>query len=63
MSGDQPLVYFGSFQDLLGRDRATGNIKARNESIHLTDWDLVVFDEAHRLTPTAASYYQVSSQG
>jgi hypothetical protein len=27
---DQPLVYFGSFQDLLGRDRATGNIKARN---------------------------------
>jgi superfamily II DNA or RNA helicase len=22
-------------------------------------WDVVVFDEAHRLTPTAASYYQV----
>ncbi|MCL6678710.1 restriction endonuclease [Sphingomonas sp. RG327] len=44
---DQPLVYFGSFQDLLGRDRATGNIKARNESIHLTDWDLVIFDEYH----------------
>lgn len=42
-----PMVYFGSFQDLLGRDRATGNIKAKNESIHLTDWDLVVFDEYH----------------
>lgn len=42
-----PLVYFGSFQDLLGRDRATGNIKAKNESIHLTDWDLVIFDEYH----------------
>ncbi len=24
-------------------------------------WDLVVFDEAHRLTPTAGSYYQVGS--
>jgi hypothetical protein len=42
-----PLVYFGSFQDLLGRDRTTGNIKAKNESIHLTDWDLVIFDEYH----------------
>jgi hypothetical protein len=27
---DRPLVYFGSFQDLLGRD-ASGNIKPRNE--------------------------------
>jgi hypothetical protein len=42
-----PLVYFGSFQDLLGRDRATGNIKAKNEDVHLTDWDLVIFDEYH----------------
>lgn len=25
----------------------------------LAGWDLVVFDEAHRLTPTAASYHQV----
>ncbi len=41
-----PLVYFGSFQDLLGRDK-TGNIKAKNEWLHLTDWDLVVFDEYH----------------
>ena len=41
-----PLVYFGSFQDLLGRDRA-GNIKPRNEWIHTIHWDLVVFDEYH----------------
>lgn len=27
----KPLVYFGSFQDLLGRDRKTGQIKAKNE--------------------------------
>lgn len=41
-----PLVYFGSFQDLLGRDDA-GNIKPRNEWIHAINWDLVVFDEYH----------------
>jgi len=42
----KPLVYFGSFQDLLGKD-AAGNIKPKNEWIHTTDWDLVVFDEYH----------------
>src|SRR5690606_40935116 len=41
-----PLVYFGSFQDLLGRD-AAGNIKAKNEWLHKVKWDLVVFDEYH----------------
>jgi hypothetical protein len=44
---NRPLVYFGSFQDLLGRDRATGAIKAKNEWIHAINWDLVVFDEYH----------------
>lgn len=42
----QPVVYFGSFQDLLGRD-AAGNIKPRNEWLHAVNWDLVVFDEYH----------------
>jgi hypothetical protein len=41
-----PLVYFGSFQDLLGKDKA-GNIKPKNEWVHTTAWDLVVFDEYH----------------
>ena len=41
-----PVVYFGSFQDLLGRD-ANGNIKAKNEWLHIVNWDLVVFDEYH----------------
>ncbi|MBE0418264.1 MAG: GIY-YIG nuclease family protein, partial [Coriobacteriia bacterium] len=41
-----PVVYFGSFQDLLGRDDA-GNIKPKNEWIHKVEWDLVVFDEYH----------------
>jgi hypothetical protein len=42
----RPLVYFGSFQDLLGRDGA-GSIKARNAWLHAIKWDLVVFDEYH----------------
>jgi hypothetical protein len=42
----KPVVYFGSFQDLLGRD-INGNIKARNEWLHVVNWDLVVFDEYH----------------
>jgi hypothetical protein len=46
VSASKPLVYFGSFQDLLGRDDA-GNIKAKNEWLHKVKWDLVVFDEYH----------------
>ena len=42
----QPLVYFGSFQDLLGKDKA-GNIKAKNAWLHEINWDLVIFDEYH----------------
>lgn len=44
---DRPLVYFGSFQDLLGREAGTGAIKPKNEWLHTTNWDLVVFDEYH----------------
>lgn len=44
---DRPIVCFGSFQDFMGRDRSTGGIKPRNEWVHLTEWDLVVFDEYH----------------
>lgn len=43
----KPVVYFGSFQDLLGRDKSTGAIKPRNEWLHEVNWDLVVFDEYH----------------
>jgi hypothetical protein len=46
VSASKPLVYFGSFQDLLGRDEA-GNIKPKNEWLHTLNWDLVVFDEYH----------------
>ena len=46
VSASKPLVYFGSFQDLLGRDDA-GNIKPNNTWLHKVKWDLVVFDEYH----------------
>ncbi len=46
INGKRPVIYFGSFQDLLGRD-ATGNIKPKNEWLHKVKWDLVVFDEYH----------------
>ena len=42
----KPVVYFGSFQDLLGKDK-TGSIKPKNQWIHKVEWDLVVFDEYH----------------
>lgn len=47
IDADKPVVYFGSFQDLLGREPGTGAIKARNEWLHAVKWDLVVFDEYH----------------
>jgi hypothetical protein len=46
VDSEKPVVYFGSFQDLLGRD-TNGNIKAKNEWLHTVNWDLVVFDEYH----------------
>lgn len=42
----RPIVVFGSFQDLLGVNES-GGIKAKNEFIHVTNWDLVIFDEYH----------------
>jgi len=46
VSAKKSLVYFGSFQDLLGRDDA-GNVKSKNEWLHKVKWDLVIFDEYH----------------
>ena len=43
---EQPIVWFGSFQDFLGKNKA-GGIKFRNEWAHLVNWDVVIFDEYH----------------
>ncbi len=58
----RPIVCFGSFQDFLGVNRETGGIKARNEWVHLEDWDLVAFDEYHfgAWKDTAKSLFQVT---
>ena len=45
-SKDTPLVCFGSFQDLMGKS-PSGGIKAKNEWIHLVNWDCVILDEYH----------------
>jgi len=42
----QPVIYFASFQDVLGRDKS-GSIKPKNRWIHSIHWDLVIFDEYH----------------
>ena len=42
----KPLVAFGSFQDLLGKNEL-GGIKVKNEWIHAMNWDLIIFDEYH----------------
>ena len=43
---NKPFVCFGSFQDYLGKN-SVGGIKAKNEWVHTTHWDCVVFDEYH----------------
>lgn len=45
-SKETPLVCFGSFQDLMGKN-TSGGIKAKNEWIHLINWDCVILDEYH----------------
>lgn len=42
---NKPIVCFGSFQDYLGLK--DGMIKPKNEWVHTTNWDMVVFDEYH----------------
>jgi hypothetical protein len=42
----KPFVCFGSFQDFLGKNSA-GGIKYKNEWVHTTNWDCVIFDEYH----------------
>ncbi len=43
---DKPVVWFASFQDLLGKG-ADGGVKDHNVDVHLIDWDCIVLDEYH----------------
>ncbi len=42
----KPIIYFGSFQDFLGKNKA-GGIKSKNKYVHTVNWDCVIFDEYH----------------
>jgi len=46
LDNKNPFVCFGSFQDYLGKNDV-GGIKVKNEWVHATNWDCVIFDEYH----------------
>ena len=46
LDNNRPIVCFGSFQDFLQKNKS-GGIKAKNEWVHLTNWDCVILDEYH----------------
>jgi hypothetical protein len=46
LGDESPLVWFASFQDVLGVDDE-GNPKAKNEGLYQVKWDAVVIDEYH----------------
>lgn len=46
LSVDHPLVWFASFQDVLGKD-ANGQPKAKNKGLYEVEWDAVIVDEYH----------------
>lgn len=55
-------IYFASMQDLRGRevvevdaidDKKTKEWKENNRLVYATDWDLIIFDEAHEGTQTS----------
>jgi hypothetical protein len=46
LDDEAPLVWFASFQDVLGTDGG-GKPKKKNEDLYLVDWDAIVIDEYH----------------
>ena len=58
VDGDDPFVWFASFQDVTGRT-PDGKVKPRNETLHIIDWDCIVIDEFHfgAATATAREVY------
>jgi hypothetical protein len=46
LSDPSPVVWFASFQDVLGTD-AKGEPKIKNTALYVEDWDAVVIDEYH----------------
>ena len=46
-----PFIYFASIQDLRGSKLAGGKYE-KNRAVFATDWDLIIYDEAHEGTQT-----------
>lgn len=46
LNSDQPIVWFASFQDVLGTDEK-GSPKSKNEGLYRAKWDAVIIDEYH----------------
>ncbi len=46
LSQKRPVVWFASFQDVLGKD-SNGQPKAKNEGLYGVEWDVVIVDEYH----------------
>ena len=46
LSNPSPLVWFASFQDVLGKN-ADGKTKAKNEILYHEQWDAIIIDEYH----------------
>ena len=46
IDGRKPLIWFASFQDILGKS-PSGGIKQRFEAARVIDWDCIVLDEYH----------------
>lgn len=48
---ETPFIYFASMQDLRG-SRLAGGKYEKNREVFATDWDLIIYDEAHEGTQT-----------
>jgi hypothetical protein len=46
IDGRKPLIWFASFQDILGKS-PSGGIKQRYEAARVIDWDCIMLDEYH----------------
>lgn len=44
---ENPVVWFASFQDVMGKDKESGALKERHKRMRQEDWDCLIIDEYH----------------
>lgn len=47
IDAEKPVVWFASFQDVMGKDKESGALKERHKRMRQEDWDCLVIDEYH----------------